>query len=71
MAVAPNFVIADVVAIAAAFYNTDRLKMESSSTAARFHDSVSQFKVYEDYLDSKVTPVDIFFLKVSHSGSNC
>ncbi|XP_034728820.1 cilia- and flagella-associated protein 299 [Etheostoma cragini] len=33
------------------------------STAARFHDSVIQFKVYEDYLDSKVTPMDLFYLK--------
>ncbi|XP_044053882.1 cilia- and flagella-associated protein 299 isoform X2 [Siniperca chuatsi] len=33
------------------------------STAARFHDSITQFKVYEDYLDSKVTPMDLFYLK--------
>ncbi|XP_029296091.1 cilia- and flagella-associated protein 299 isoform X2 [Cottoperca gobio] len=33
------------------------------STAARFHDSVMQFKYYEDYLDSKVTPMDLFYLK--------
>ncbi|KAM6943947.1 cilia- and flagella-associated protein 299 [Lycodopsis pacificus] len=33
------------------------------STAARAHSTVTQFKVYEDYLDSKVTPVDLFYLK--------
>ncbi|XP_070690002.1 cilia- and flagella-associated protein 299 [Pempheris klunzingeri] len=33
------------------------------SAAARFHDSVAQFRVYEDYLDSKVTPMDLFYLK--------
>ncbi|XP_075960467.1 cilia- and flagella-associated protein 299 [Anarhichas minor] len=33
------------------------------STAARVHSTVTQFKVYEDYLDSKVTPVDLFYLK--------
>ncbi|XP_047185126.1 cilia- and flagella-associated protein 299 isoform X3 [Scophthalmus maximus] len=35
----------------------------SAAAAARFLGSVSQFKVYEDYLDSKVTPVDLFYLK--------
>ncbi|XP_059193132.1 cilia- and flagella-associated protein 299 [Centropristis striata] len=34
-----------------------------NSPAARFNDSVTQFKTYEDYLDSKVTPTDIFYLK--------
>ncbi|KAK9522101.1 hypothetical protein VZT92_018589 [Zoarces viviparus] len=33
------------------------------STAARAHSTVTPFKVYEDYLDSKVTPVDLFYLK--------
>ncbi|XP_068594906.1 cilia- and flagella-associated protein 299 [Brachionichthys hirsutus] len=33
------------------------------STAASFYDPVAQFKVYEDYLDSKVTPMDLFYLK--------
>ncbi|KAI4820588.1 hypothetical protein KUCAC02_028561, partial [Chaenocephalus aceratus] len=33
------------------------------STAARVNDSVTQFKVYEDYLDSKVKPMDLFYLK--------
>ncbi|XP_031726428.1 cilia- and flagella-associated protein 299 [Anarrhichthys ocellatus] len=33
------------------------------STAARLHSTVTQFKVYGDYLDSKVTPVDLFYLK--------
>ncbi|XP_018537854.2 cilia- and flagella-associated protein 299 [Lates calcarifer] len=33
------------------------------STAARFHDSIIQFKTYDDYLDSKVTPMDVFYLK--------
>nr|XP_046241862.1 cilia- and flagella-associated protein 299 isoform X3 [Scatophagus argus] len=46
----------------AAFYNTDGEKMESS-IASRFHECTTQFKVYEDYLDSKVTPMDIFYLK--------
>ncbi len=58
----------EVVAIAA-FYNTDSVKMEYSP-AARFHDSLTQFKVYEDYLDSKVTPMDLFYLKVSHCATN-
>lgn len=39
-------------------------KMENSM-AARFHDTFTQFKVYEDYLDSKVTPTDLFYLRVS------
>ncbi|XP_045890611.1 cilia- and flagella-associated protein 299 isoform X3 [Micropterus dolomieu] len=33
------------------------------STPARFHGSITQFKVYEDYLDSRVTPMDLFYLK--------
>uniref|UniRef100_A0A3B4WCD6 Cilia- and flagella-associated protein 299 n=1 Tax=Seriola lalandi dorsalis TaxID=1841481 RepID=A0A3B4WCD6_SERLL len=33
------------------------------SAAVRFHDSLTQYKVYEDYLDSKVTPMDLFYLK--------
>nr|XP_010781068.1 PREDICTED: uncharacterized protein C4orf22 homolog [Notothenia coriiceps] len=33
------------------------------STAARVNDSVTQFKVYEDYLDSNVKPMDLFYLK--------
>ncbi|XP_068422636.1 cilia- and flagella-associated protein 299 isoform X2 [Clinocottus analis] len=33
------------------------------SMAARFHDAAIQFKVYEDYLDSKVTSTDLFYLK--------
>lgn len=40
------------------------------STAARFHDSITQFKTYDDYLDSKVTPMDVFYLKVSETGTN-
>ncbi|XP_029018386.1 cilia- and flagella-associated protein 299 isoform X1 [Betta splendens] len=36
--------------------------MEQSG-AARFLDAVTQFKTYEDYLDSKVTPMDLFYLK--------
>ncbi|XP_008295503.1 cilia- and flagella-associated protein 299 [Stegastes partitus] len=37
--------------------------MEYSSAVVRFYDSLSKFKVYEDYLDSKVTEMDIFYLK--------
>ncbi|KAM3611675.1 uncharacterized protein V6R79_022371 [Siganus canaliculatus] len=33
------------------------------STSARFSYPLTQFKTYEDYLDSKVTPVDIFYIK--------
>ncbi|XP_038560653.1 cilia- and flagella-associated protein 299 isoform X2 [Micropterus salmoides] len=33
------------------------------STPARFHGSITHFKVYEDYLDSRVTPMDLFYLK--------
>ncbi|XP_068166151.1 cilia- and flagella-associated protein 299 [Antennarius striatus] len=33
------------------------------STAASFHHSEAQFKTYEDYLDSKVTPMEVFYLK--------
>ncbi|KAF3695344.1 putative protein C4orf22 -like protein [Channa argus] len=33
------------------------------SGAARFHDSLTQFKTYEDYLDSRVTPMDLFYLQ--------
>ncbi|XP_037338271.2 fibroblast growth factor 5 [Pungitius pungitius] len=46
----------------AAVYHTESLKMEHSA-AARFHDTFTQFKVYEDYLDSKVTPMDLFYFK--------
>nr|XP_020450803.1 uncharacterized protein C4orf22 homolog isoform X3 [Monopterus albus] len=41
----------------AAFYNTDIGKMEYGTAA------LTRFKVYEDYLDSKVTPMDLFYLK--------
>ncbi|XP_023121805.1 cilia- and flagella-associated protein 299 isoform X3 [Amphiprion ocellaris] len=37
--------------------------MEYSGAVGRFHDSLSKFKVYEDYLDSKVTSMDLFYLK--------
>ncbi|XP_041854286.1 cilia- and flagella-associated protein 299 [Melanotaenia boesemani] len=33
------------------------------STVARFHVSLTKFKTYEDYLDSKVTPMELFYLK--------
>ncbi|XP_034397189.1 cilia- and flagella-associated protein 299 [Cyclopterus lumpus] len=33
------------------------------SMAARFHDAATQFRVYEDYLDSRVTPKDLFYFK--------
>nr|XP_012775816.1 uncharacterized protein C4orf22 homolog isoform X2 [Maylandia zebra] len=33
------------------------------SKFSRFHDSLTQFKCYEDYLDSKVTPLDLFYFK--------
>ncbi|KAM9857926.1 cilia- and flagella-associated protein 299 [Aulostomus maculatus] len=33
------------------------------STAGRFVDAVTQYKTYEDYLDSKVTEIDLFYLK--------
>ncbi|KAF0034348.1 hypothetical protein F2P81_014414 [Scophthalmus maximus] len=39
------------------------MERSAAAAAARFLGSVSQFKVYEDYLDSKVTPVDLFYLK--------
>lgn len=45
--------------------NTRLLKMEYNA-ASRFHDSMAQFPEYEDYLDSKVTPVDLVYLKVSN-----
>lgn len=44
------------------------------STASRFHDSLAQFADYDDYLDSKVMPVDLVYLKVSNFRfklSNC
>nr|XP_057926040.1 cilia- and flagella-associated protein 299 [Doryrhamphus excisus] len=37
------------------------------NTANRFQDPVGQFKAYEDYLDSKVTPMDLFYLKSRES----
>ncbi|XP_034450955.1 cilia- and flagella-associated protein 299 [Hippoglossus hippoglossus] len=37
--------------------------MELSSATARFQDSTAQFKEYEDYLDSKVTTTDKYYLK--------
>ncbi|KAG8011731.1 protein C4orf22-like protein, partial [Nibea albiflora] len=43
----------------AALYNTERAREDGCSTA----DSVTRFKVYEDYLDSKVTPMDAYALK--------
>ncbi|KAM4578352.1 cilia- and flagella-associated protein 299 isoform 2-T2 [Fundulus diaphanus] len=33
------------------------------SSAGRFFTSVTEFKDYEDYLDSKLTPTDLFYLK--------
>ncbi|XP_077942451.1 cilia- and flagella-associated protein 299 isoform X1 [Gasterosteus aculeatus] len=33
------------------------------SAAARFHNTLTQFNVYEDYLDSKITPKDLLYLK--------
>ncbi|XP_075325036.1 cilia- and flagella-associated protein 299 [Odontesthes bonariensis] len=33
------------------------------STSGRFHNSLTQFQLYEDYLDSKVAPIDLFYLK--------
>uniref|UniRef100_A0A3Q3BQ54 Cilia- and flagella-associated protein 299 n=2 Tax=Haplochromis burtoni TaxID=8153 RepID=A0A3Q3BQ54_HAPBU len=33
------------------------------SKFSRFHFSLTQFKCYEDYLDSKVTPLDLFYFK--------
>lgn len=39
--------------------------MEYNHAAGRFSYSTMQFKVYEDYLDSKVTSMDVFYLKVS------
>lgn len=35
------------------------------NAALRFSDFTMRFKVYEDYLDSKVTQMDLFYLKVS------
>lgn len=35
------------------------------NTVGRFYNSLTKFKVYEDYLDSKVTPLDLFYLQVS------
>ncbi|XP_026177868.1 cilia- and flagella-associated protein 299 [Mastacembelus armatus] len=32
------------------------------SSVPRFHDPITQFKCYEDYLDSKVTPMDSSYL---------
>ncbi|XP_054629043.1 cilia- and flagella-associated protein 299 [Dunckerocampus dactyliophorus] len=37
------------------------------NTANRFQEPVSRFKVYEDYLDSKVMPMDLFYLKSRES----
>lgn len=39
--------------------------MMEDSTAARFHGSITRFKTYEDYLDSKVTRTDLLYLQVS------
>lgn len=50
----------------AACRNTARERMEHSA-AARVLDPIAQFQLYEDYLDSKVTPMDLFYSKVSHS----
>lgn len=36
------------------------------SNAIRLHDSLAQFGDYDEYLDSKVTPVDLVYLKVSN-----
>ncbi|XP_013875126.1 cilia- and flagella-associated protein 299 isoform X1 [Austrofundulus limnaeus] len=36
--------------------------MENSSVG-RFYNTLTKFKVYEDYLDSKVTPLDLFYLQ--------
>ncbi|XP_043968348.1 cilia- and flagella-associated protein 299 isoform X3 [Gambusia affinis] len=33
------------------------------NTAERFYDFLTNFKDYEDYLDSKITPTDFFYLK--------
>lgn len=55
----------EAVAIAA-YGNTAREQMEHSA-AARVLDPITQFQLYEDYLDSKVTPMDLFYSKVSPS----
>lgn len=60
MTSASGHVPGKAVAIAA-FSTTERVEMEYSA---------AQFKVYEDYLDSKVTPMDLFYLKVSPAGSH-
>lgn len=39
------------------------------NAAERFYDFFTNFKDYEDYLDSKITPTDLFYLKVSNPGS--
>lgn len=52
----------------AAFSNTHehtRTQKMEYSKFSRFYDSLTQFKCYEDYLDSKVTPLDLFYFKVS------
>lgn len=36
----------------------------------RHDNSVTQFKVYEDYLDSRITTVDLFYLEVSQTITN-
>ncbi|XP_036954916.1 cilia- and flagella-associated protein 299 isoform X1 [Acanthopagrus latus] len=46
----------------AACRNTARERMEHSA-AARVLDPIAQFQLYEDYLDSKVTPMDLFYSK--------
>lgn len=45
------------------------MEMENN-TGGRLPYCVSEYKVYEDYLDSKVTQVDLVYLKVSVAGSN-
>ncbi|KAM8759696.1 cilia- and flagella-associated protein 299 isoform 7-T7 [Acanthopagrus schlegelii] len=46
----------------AACRNTARERMEHSAVA-RVLDPIAQFQLYEDYLDSKVTPMDLFYSK--------
>lgn len=48
----------------AAVSNTETME---SSGVSRFHASLTHFKAYEDYLDSKVTALDVFYFKVSDS----
>lgn len=34
------------------------------STAAQNGDAITEYQTYEDYLDSQITPLDLYYLEV-------